>query len=91
MRTIRIAALAACALGPVTASAQSAVYGRIDTSVESTKTGSGTAIRMNSNSSRLGFRGVEDMGGGLEGLFGLELVRGLWIRYPLLIIDTHML
>jgi predicted porin len=75
MKIIGIAALAACVLGPVTAAAQTSVtaYGRIDTSVESTKTGNATALRMNNNSSRLGFRGVEDMGGSLEALFGIEL------------------
>lgn len=75
MKKTTIAAIAACALGPVSAFAQSSVtvYGRVDTSLESTKTGSASALRMNNNSSRLGFRGTEDLGGGLQGLFGLEL------------------
>lgn len=75
MKTMRIAALAACTAAPLAAHAQSSVtvYGKMDTSVESTKTGNASALRMNNNASRLGFRGVEDLGDGLRGLFGIEL------------------
>ena len=77
-KTTVFAALAACAFGPLGAAAQTSVsvYGKLDTSIESNKSGSATAIRMNNNAARLGFRGVEDMGGGLQGLFGLEFGLG---------------
>ncbi len=70
-----LAALAACAALPLTAGAQSAVtiYGRIDTSIDSVKTGPTSTTQMTSNASRLGFRGSEDLGDGLKALFGLEL------------------
>lgn len=70
--------LAAAALLAVSGSAfaQSSVtlYGLIDVSLESIK-GTDTVTRMSSdnyNSSRLGFRGVEDLGGGLKAKFVLE-------------------
>lgn len=66
----------ACAAGaPLAALAQSSVtiYGRLDTSLESTKTGSLTQIQVRDNASRFGFRGTEDLGGGLNAVFGLEM------------------
>ena len=71
----RIAAVAACAAAPLAASAQSAVtiYGRLDVSMDSQKTGPTSLVQVRDNASRLGFRGVEDMGGGLNAVFGLEM------------------
>ncbi|RZI83835.1 MAG: porin [Rubrivivax sp.] len=70
--------LAAAALLAVSGSAfaQSSVtlYGLVDLSIESVK-GTDTVTRLasdNYNSSRLGFRGVEDLGGGLKAKFTLE-------------------
>lgn len=69
------AAIAAAACG---AWAQSSVtlYGIVDTAVERASTGTGvSATRLVSgqgSASRLGFRGVEDLGGGLRALFNLE-------------------
>jgi len=59
------------------ASAQSSVtlFGLIDASVNSIKNGANTVKRMDSNqlnSSRLGFRGTEDLGGGMLAGFWLE-------------------
>jgi len=49
------------------------LYGRINTAIESNSTGNGgSEVAMRSYSSRLGVRGVEDMGGGLKGVFGIE-------------------
>lgn len=72
--TQQMCLVVACALAPLGAAAQSSVsiYGRMDTSVESIKRGAGSAIQMNNNSSRLGFRGTEDLGGGMKALFGIE-------------------
>jgi len=49
------------------------LYGRINTAIESNSTGNGgSEVAMRSYSSRLGVRGVEDIGGGLKGVFGIE-------------------
>lgn len=49
------------------------LYGRINTAIESNKTGSGgSEVAMRSYSSRLGVRGVEDLGDGMKGVFGIE-------------------
>jgi len=71
----KIALVAALAAVAVPAFAQSSVtlWGRLNTSVESQKVGSGDrAIKVANNSSRLGFRGLEDLGGGLKAAFNLE-------------------
>jgi predicted porin len=50
------------------------VYGRLVVSTNDIKTGSASAVQeLRDNASRLGFRGVEDMGGGLQAQFGLEM------------------
>lgn len=74
MKISRISSLA-LALFPLWASAQSSVtaYGRIDLSMDSQKTGPTSLVQMRDNASRLGFRGVEDLGGGLKAVFGLEM------------------
>jgi len=54
------------------------LYGRINTAIEANKIGgdaqglNGGETAMRSYSSRLGVRGVEDLGGGLKGVFGIE-------------------
>lgn len=71
---IAAAALATCAAAPL-AYGQSAVtiYGRLDTSVDSIKNGTVSQRQVRDNASRLGFRGTEDLGGGLKAAFGLEM------------------
>ena len=55
------------------------IYGMVDTGIESVSNvgGGGTLVRMPSNTgllpSRLGFRGKEDLGGGLSTIFTLEM------------------
>ncbi|MFY8116649.1 MAG: porin [Roseateles sp.] len=71
----KIALVAALAAISASAFAQSSVtlYGRINTTVESQK--AGTADRkvvVANNSSRFGFKGTEDLGGGLKASFKLE-------------------
>ncbi len=63
------------ALSPLAALAQNSVtvYGRIDLSVDSTKTGSTSQLQQRDNASRFGFRGPEDLGNGLKTIFGLEM------------------
>jgi len=54
------------------------LYGRINTAIESNTIGgqsnqlNGSETSMRNYSSRLGVRGVEDLGGGLKGVFGIE-------------------
>lgn len=48
------------------------IYGRVATSVNTTK-GGPTQTSMVDNGSRLGFRGAESLGSGLKALFGVEL------------------
>lgn len=61
-------------LGTTSAMAQSSVtlYGRVNTTVERQKTGDTTVTGLFNNSSRFGFKGVEDLGGGLKAGFQLE-------------------
>ena len=61
-------------VGSSAALAQSSVtlYGRVNTTVEHQKTGDVSVNKMVNNSSRFGFRGVEDLGGGLKAGFVLE-------------------
>lgn len=75
-------ALALGAFAPAAALAQSSVtiYGRVNATVENVQaTGSSAAngdfssrFRVSSNSSRVGFRGVEDLGNGLKAWFQVE-------------------
>jgi predicted porin len=63
---------AVCATG---AFAQSSVtvYGRLNVTVESTKVGDGDRTgSVNNNSSRIGFKGTEDLGGGMKAGFQIE-------------------
>jgi predicted porin len=61
-------------VGSSAALAQSSVtlYGRLNTSVEHQKIGDATVNGLANNSSRFGFKGVEDLGGGLKAGFVLE-------------------
>jgi predicted porin len=71
----KIALVAALAAVSASAFAQSSVtlYGRINTTVESQKVGNGDRTEvMQNNASRIGFKGLEDLGGGLKASFMLE-------------------
>jgi predicted porin len=76
-RNIKIQSLACAALGlglgtAVLAQSGVTVYGRINETVErQTLNGTSKSVLQN-NSSRLGFRGLEDLGGGLKAGFTLE-------------------
>ncbi|MEO3715115.1 porin [Roseateles flavus] len=71
----KIALVAALAAVSASAFAQSSVtlWGRMNTTVESQKFGTGDRkVVVQNNSSRIGLKGAEDLGGGLKASFALE-------------------
>lgn len=68
---------------PASNGSSTTVYGRMDLSVDRVTAGKNsnvgyggpgaTVVRMTDNTSRLGFAGVEDLGGGSAAVYGLEL------------------
>jgi len=72
-KTALVAALAAITAVPAFAQSSVTLWGRINTTVESQKVGSADRkVVVQNNSSRLGFKGQEDLGGGLKASFSLE-------------------
>ncbi|MFG6464126.1 porin [Roseateles sp. DXS20W] len=68
-----VAALAAVTAAPAFAQSSVTLWGRINTTVESQKVGNqDRKVAVENNNSRLGFRGTEDLGGGLKASFNLE-------------------
>ena len=65
--TVLALASAACSAQTVT------IYGRLALTANQVETGSSKVKELRDNASRLGFRGVEDLGGGLQASFGLEM------------------
>jgi predicted porin len=73
MKKIALVAAIAAISAPAFAQSSVTLYGRINTTVESQKVGDGDRKAvMQNNSSRIGFRGMEDLGGGLKASFTLE-------------------
>jgi predicted porin len=72
--TLIAVAAAAAALVAGTAHAQSSVqiYGRLNVTLERQSSGGAKTYQMVNNASRLGFKGTEDLGGGLKAGFILE-------------------
>ncbi|MBD2222803.1 porin [Calothrix sp. FACHB-1219] len=73
-KTNRLALAVLALIGSTAAFAQSSVtlYGRVNTTVERQEVGNVKMTSLNNNSSRFGFKGVEDLGGGLTAGFQLE-------------------
>ncbi|MBQ0960651.1 porin [Ideonella sp. 4Y11] len=71
-KTLILTALAAATVAPAFAQSSVTVYGRLNVTVESRKTGNTTDKGVYDNSSRIGFKGVEDLGGGLKAGFLIE-------------------
>ncbi|MDC8784700.1 porin [Roseateles koreensis] len=73
MKKIALVAALAAVAAPAFAQSSVTLWGRINTSVESQKTGDADrVVAVQNNSSRLGFKGNEDLGGGLKASFMLE-------------------
>lgn len=73
MKKIAIAAAVAALAAPAFAQSSVTLWGRMNTTVESQKFGNqGRTVAVVNNNSRLGFRGTEDLGGGLKATFELE-------------------
>ena len=64
--------LAAAAVAPAFAQSSVTVYGRLNVTVESRKIGDDTDKGIFNNASRIGFKGTEDLGGGLKAGFQIE-------------------
>ena len=72
LRASVIAATLACAAVPVLAQSTVTIYGRVNTTVEAQKSNGVRNTTVSDNNSRFGFRGTEDLGGGMKALFQLE-------------------
>jgi predicted porin len=71
---LAVAAIAVLSSLPVAAQTTVTPYGEIRLTLNQVKTGSTTKVdEMRDNASRLGFRGVEELGDGMQAMFGLEL------------------
>ena len=72
--TLKLATLALAATAAVSAQAQSnvTVYGRVDLSIAQQADAAKNLEVRNGSGSRLGFRGTEDLGGGLKAVFHIE-------------------
>ena len=72
-RTLLAAALATLAAGSAFAQSSVTIYGRLNETVERRKVGTADPVWvLANNSSRIGFKGTEDLGGGLKAGFQIE-------------------
>ena len=73
IQRLMLAVLAVCGTSAAMAQSSVTIYGRVNTTIESQKySGSQSVTGMYNNASRIGFKGVEDLGGGLKAGFVLE-------------------
>ncbi|NMG44919.1 porin [Aromatoleum toluvorans] len=73
VKTLAIALAAIGVAGAAQAQSNVTIYGRVNTSLEQTKIeGQESVTKLVNNSSRIGFRGNEDLGNGLSALFQVE-------------------
>ena len=71
-RTLLVASLAMLSAASAYAQSNVTIYGRVNVTVERQKLGNATDKTVENNSSRIGFKGTEDLGGGLKAGFVLE-------------------
>ena len=68
-----LALVAAAVAAPAFAQSSVTLYGRINTTIENQKSNGGSRLwAVQNNASRIGFSGVEDIGGGLKASFNME-------------------
>ena len=72
MQRVMLAVLAVCGTSAAMAQSSVTIYGRVNTTIEQQKLGDNKVTGMYNNASRIGFKGVEDLGGGLKAGFVLE-------------------
>jgi predicted porin len=71
-KALVLSAIAATLAAPAFAQSSVTLYGRLNLGIESQKIGNTTDKGVFDNASRFGFKGVEDLGGGLKAGFQLE-------------------
>lgn len=71
-RSLFLAAVATLAGTSALAQSSVTIYGRLNTTVERQKDGDVSETVLQNNASRIGFKGTEDLGGGLKASFLLE-------------------
>ncbi len=71
-RTLIVAAIATLATGAALAQSSVTIYGRLNLTLERQDINGVKLSKMENNSSRIGFKGTEDLGGGLKAGFQLE-------------------
>ncbi|KPF46660.1 porin [beta proteobacterium AAP121] len=71
-KTLIVAAVSALAAGSALAQSSVTIYGRLNVTAESLDRAGSKTKELVNNASRLGFKGVEDLGGGLKAIFLLE-------------------
>lgn len=73
IQRLMLAVLAVCGTSAALAQSSVTVYGRVNTTIENQKfSGEKSVTGMFNNASRIGFKGVEDLGNGLKAGFVLE-------------------
>ncbi len=71
-RTLIVAAIVTLATGAAVAQSSVTIYGRLNLTLEAQDLNGTKLKKMENNSSRIGFKGTEDLGGGLKAGFVLE-------------------
>ena len=71
-KTLIAMAVAGVMAAPMTAMADATIYGLMHVSIDSGDDGQESSLYWQSNSSRLGFKGSEDLGGGLKAIWQIE-------------------
>ena len=71
-RTLIVAAIVTLATGAAMAQSSVTIYGRLNLTLERQDLNGTKLSKMENNSSRIGFKGTEDLGGGLKAGFQLE-------------------
>lgn len=78
MKKILAIAIATAFAAPAFAATSNVdVYGTLSVSVDSLSNGSGRALNVSSNSSNIGFKGSEDLGGGMSAIWQVENTLGV--------------